>query len=723
MFCWLILLVLFIGMSASFAVQDVPAAVLSARESVLRIKTTSLSGITTGSGFVIVNDREGTYVATNYHVISDNTLGVEVWLDQNDLRTASVFAYSEQYDLAILKLAYPAASLKALPISGSVEQGAAVYALGFPGAADVLSSEQAVSGNELTITDGLISAVREVSILSYGPKVSFLQINAAINPGNSGGPLLNLKGEVIGINTLTIVGAEGISGAVSAAELLKVMESADLKAQSVTTSFSWIIPAVTVVILAVAAFVLIQKVKRTTSISLDRYISRKNRVLSPDEAVSLLMPVILSIREKHQQGQLLLKLCPENIYIKNHKAFIGEKLLNRSHLTVQFAAPEQLEGSRCCVGTDVFAVCALLNYLVTGAQTTSISPDDEIRTANTDFFAVIQKGLQINPEDRYQTTQDLIFALIPFNAGQTASPERKNTFHAPERTDQETADAEDTAATGAEEQRPMTKKRKIWKWAQIGACIAFVAVTAHATVNYYLSVQHLNRKDFEKANDSIQQIWFTALLSQPDSQYFRAARWAAEGNFDVAFIQFATLKGYLNSQELAQETRYRQAAYLADKADFATAVMFYEQLGNYQDSQNLVNETMFRKGLYELSLDEYSLALETFSELSKNGYKPAEPMIDEIKYTWGCALISEEDFCRAYQLLSEIKDYADTKELLSHLDEIIYLEGQELYRQGKKSEARDYFSIIPSYYDSNKYIVLINYSLNAFHGQTNRSAL
>jgi hypothetical protein len=100
----------------------------------------------------------------------------------------------------------------------------AVYALGFPAAADVLSGSEAHSGDAITITDGLISAIRTTQMIDFGPEVKLLQISAAINSGNSGGPLLNGSGEVIGINTLGITNAEGIYGAIDVSELLPLLE-------------------------------------------------------------------------------------------------------------------------------------------------------------------------------------------------------------------------------------------------------------------------------------------------------------------------------------------------------------------------------------------------------------------------------------------------------------------------------------------------------------------
>jgi S1-C subfamily serine protease len=96
------ILILFAGASA-LAASDVPEAVMAARNSVLRIETESVYAEVSGSGFIISNTENGTYVATNYHVIEENITGITVWVNDNKI-TASAVGFDEQRDIAILKL-------------------------------------------------------------------------------------------------------------------------------------------------------------------------------------------------------------------------------------------------------------------------------------------------------------------------------------------------------------------------------------------------------------------------------------------------------------------------------------------------------------------------------------------------------------------------------------------------------------------------------------------
>src|SRR5205807_10670185 len=136
-----------------------------------------------GSG-VIVTD-EG-HIITNTHVV-DQVDEIEVQLSDGRTEKARLVGADEQVDLAVLKIDSPGVKPLKLADSDSVQAGDFVLAIGNP------------FGFEETVTDGIISSKgRPNRVDGFG---DYLQTNAAINPGNSGGPLVNLKGEIIGINT------------------------------------------------------------------------------------------------------------------------------------------------------------------------------------------------------------------------------------------------------------------------------------------------------------------------------------------------------------------------------------------------------------------------------------------------------------------------------------------------------------------------------------------
>jgi serine protease Do len=141
-------------------------------------------GISMGSGFVISADG---YVLTNHHVI-DGADEVKVTLPDRREFTAKVIGSDQQYDVALLKLDAKGLPTVRLGNSSTLKPGQWVVAIGSP------------LGLDHSVTAGIVSAVGR----SASPEqryVPFIQTDVAINQGNSGGPLLNTRGEVVGINS------------------------------------------------------------------------------------------------------------------------------------------------------------------------------------------------------------------------------------------------------------------------------------------------------------------------------------------------------------------------------------------------------------------------------------------------------------------------------------------------------------------------------------------
>lgn len=151
-----------------------------------------------GSGFII--DRDG-FIITNNHVV-DNADEIKVKLADGREFKAKVVGRDKKTDLALIKISSLFKNLPTLSLgdSNKMRTGDWVLAVGNP------------FGLEHTVTQGIISATGRV--IGSGPYDNFLQTDAPINPGNSGGPLVNLKGEVIGINTAIIASGQGIGFAI-----------------------------------------------------------------------------------------------------------------------------------------------------------------------------------------------------------------------------------------------------------------------------------------------------------------------------------------------------------------------------------------------------------------------------------------------------------------------------------------------------------------------------
>lgn len=179
-------------------VLTVPEIAEKVKPSVVGVEVMTASGMGVGTGFVI---REDGYIATNYHVVK-GALSVTVILYDGSEHTAEIVGGDELTDLAVLKIAgsgYPAVEFGD---SSALIVGELVVAIGTP------------SGLELagTVTDGIVSAIdRNVKIYDdtgvLSKRMTLIQTNANINPGNSGGPLINDRGQVIGITTMKMTGS------------------------------------------------------------------------------------------------------------------------------------------------------------------------------------------------------------------------------------------------------------------------------------------------------------------------------------------------------------------------------------------------------------------------------------------------------------------------------------------------------------------------------------
>ncbi|MBN2284265.1 MAG: DegQ family serine endoprotease [Deltaproteobacteria bacterium] len=150
-----------------------------------------------GSGFII--DGDG-YIVTNNHVI-DNADTMTVKLSTGEEYTGELVGRDANTDLALIRIK-GAKDLKPLCLGDSdrLDVGSWVVAVGSP------------FGLEQTVTAGIVSAKGRV--IGSGPYDDFIQTDASINPGNSGGPLVNMKGEVVGINTAIIANGQGIGFAI-----------------------------------------------------------------------------------------------------------------------------------------------------------------------------------------------------------------------------------------------------------------------------------------------------------------------------------------------------------------------------------------------------------------------------------------------------------------------------------------------------------------------------
>lgn len=169
---------------------DFSAIVDDVLQSVVSIST----NIGQGSGAII--DAKG-YVITNVHVISGASTARATTYSGKSYSANTLVGYDAAADIAVLKIDAPGLEALRFGDSDDVKVGEKVIAAGNP------------AGLSFTVTEGIVSAFRTFNGIKY------IQTDVPINPGNSGGPLINAKGEIIGINNFKVGGFESLGFAIS----------------------------------------------------------------------------------------------------------------------------------------------------------------------------------------------------------------------------------------------------------------------------------------------------------------------------------------------------------------------------------------------------------------------------------------------------------------------------------------------------------------------------
>lgn len=175
-----------ISLLKASAGEDFSGIIEDSIKSVVTIRT----DVGQGTGFIITS--EG-YIVTNAHVLGGGSYVKAINSDQ-EIMDAEFFGYDSELDIALLKIPRTGNFLR-LGDSNQVDIGEKVIAIGNP------------LGLQFSVSQGIVSATNRAGTNDIE---AYIQTDAALNPGNSGGPLINTKGEVIGINNFKIGGGESL---------------------------------------------------------------------------------------------------------------------------------------------------------------------------------------------------------------------------------------------------------------------------------------------------------------------------------------------------------------------------------------------------------------------------------------------------------------------------------------------------------------------------------
>lgn len=248
--------------------NEMPDNYTEAKEGVVYIVSDHGTSVGTGSGFAIgENGKSVQYIVTNYHVVFDSNTGekadsVTVCFSAaaNRYMVAQIYRYSAEKDIAILRLPEPTNEVKPLKLRKYSENDLSetFYALGYPARATTMTDYERFDKTEIVTTSGMIS--RQTMVFERDVYMLDLEITS----GNSGGPLVNSKGEVVGINTFSIRDNSGDESnyAVCIDELTRLIGSDDISYILNTdvngAGIAVIVITAVVGIVAAAAIVIIQ---------------------------------------------------------------------------------------------------------------------------------------------------------------------------------------------------------------------------------------------------------------------------------------------------------------------------------------------------------------------------------------------------------------------------------------------------------------------------------
>jgi S1-C subfamily serine protease len=199
--------------------MTLPELISHAQPSIVRIDVMTQFGGAVGSGFVV--DDKGT-VVTNLHVVAGAKAIRLQFSDKVEVDVSALLAVSKEQDLAILRFdpAFDPAKAKSIPLP---------LATKLPSAGESVAAFGAPKGLSFTTSNGIVSAVRSGDDLrQFGADYSatMVQTSAPISPGNSGGPLVNMKGEVVGVNTVQLTSGQNLNFAVSCTDVKGLLTTA-----------------------------------------------------------------------------------------------------------------------------------------------------------------------------------------------------------------------------------------------------------------------------------------------------------------------------------------------------------------------------------------------------------------------------------------------------------------------------------------------------------------
>jgi len=202
---WLVGAAFITGPSALWAQEDLPAIIKRVEPSIVVILTYNQQGQILGQGTGFFVSKEGD-VITNHHVLQEAARAEVRTNDGKTYAVKRILGDDKAGDLVRISLDIPADVARPLPVSLSFPRvGEKIFVMGTP------------LGLEKTVSDGIVSALREIP--GFG---TIVQVTAPISPGSSGSPVVNMKGEVVGVATFFVVAGQNLNFAIPGERIVKL---------------------------------------------------------------------------------------------------------------------------------------------------------------------------------------------------------------------------------------------------------------------------------------------------------------------------------------------------------------------------------------------------------------------------------------------------------------------------------------------------------------------
>lgn len=678
----------------------IPNPVLDARGSVVDIRVTNDDGSFSGSGFAIGVNNAIEYIVTNHHVIEGDNGIITVYSDDYLPTGATVLLDKPSADLCVLKLDAPIKNMKPFVLFDGDPNtliGEKVYTLGFPGSADVLFSRGSSTADDVSVADGIISAVKDVNSDVFGVSATALQINAAVNHGNSGGPLVNERGVVLGINTYSansIEDSSGINGAISISELISVLEQNGIpyKASSniLYSGVLWIIliAAAAVVLFLLWLLVLRKRFKRAKMISLSDYLEKSGGRLEYDHAISLIAPAAAQLAAMHRQGRAHLAVYPQNLRV-NVAAGKATLRAGKPELISGYSAPEQYnEFAQTGPFTDVYQLGAILYRLLTGERLPEVmerAGGDMGMQAKINALPLLSGVKQAL---RLATAMDPDIRIS--NADQFMAA-----FHIPP----EMTVLPAGMAKKEHKKLEPKKKKKIIIFSIVGAVVAAACVcTALFFTTYGKAAALLKDGDYKQAEQLAAKL--------PDlggvpvlKRQAQAGALIDEGKFDEARDLLSGIETLPDSQAILADIDWKQGLTLiaAGSAEEGEAYIA-SYLQNTPDAdKNAIDYG--RAYAYALAKD-FATAEKIYASLGD--YEDAHTQAAACAVLSATESVAEGNYLGALTILAPYKDTPEVQTLIESLQEGIYQQGINFLNADSLSAAKTCFDAIPDYKDAAK---------------------